>query len=138
MPFSYLRKFCESRSLLDTFLFHQTFLIQVIKPKQTNDDYKYLNSYFNLLIRLCTSSPKKISPKTEMAEIHAETNIIEKKDRRKEYRRNRDDRYEDRRNRDDRYEDRRNRDCRIFSIIYTSIFSSSNFLSTNQPFWSLF
>ncbi len=128
MPFSYLRKFCESRSLLDTFLFHQTFLIQVIKPKQTNDDYKYLNSYFNLLIRLCTSSPKKISPKTEMAEIHAETNIIEKKDRRKEYRRNRDD----------RYEDRRNRDCRIFSIIYTSIFSSSNFLSTNQPFWSLF
>jgi hypothetical protein len=128
VPFSYLRKFCESRSLLDTFLFHQTFLIQVIKPKQTNDDYKYLNSYFNLLIRLCTSSPKKISPKTEMAEIHAETNIIEKKDRRKEYRRNRDD----------RYEDRRNRDCRIFSIIYTSIFSSSNFLSTNQPFWSLF
>jgi hypothetical protein len=45
------------------------------------------SSWSELPHGLCPSSPK-----TEMAEIHAETNIIEKKDRRKEYRRNRDDR----------------------------------------------
>ena len=52
--------------------------------------------------RLCASSPKTRSPKTEIAETRAELNIIETKDRRKEYRRNRDHRHKDRRNKDRR------------------------------------
>ncbi len=60
-----------------------------------------------------------------MAETHAETNIIEKKDRRKEYRRNRDN----------RYEDPRNRDRRTLSVIYISILLMDG-LSFRQPSFS--
>jgi hypothetical protein len=48
------------------------------------------------------SSPKITSSKSEIAETRAETNIIEKKDRRNEYHRNKDHRYIDHRNIDRR------------------------------------
>ncbi len=71
---------------------------------------------------MCTSSPK-----TEIAETHAETNIIEKKDSRKEYRRNIDR----------LYEDRRNTDWRILSMIYTSTLIIDNLVLRNDLFRSL-
>src|SRR5690348_12850142 len=74
-------------------------------------------------MRLCTSSSK-----SEIAEIHPETNIIEEKDLRKEYRRNRDP----------RYEDRRNRGRRILSMIHTSILLIDNLSFGNHLFRSLF
>jgi len=67
-------------------------------------------------------------PKTEIAENQAETNIIEKKDGRKDYRRNRDH----------SYEDRRNTDWRILSMIYTSILIIDKLPLRNDLFRSLF
>ncbi|CAF4355793.1 unnamed protein product [Rotaria socialis] len=54
----------------------------------------------NLQERLYTSSPKVRSPKAQIAETRAETNITEKQDRRNQHHRNTDYRYEIRRNAD--------------------------------------
>ncbi|CAF3298100.1 unnamed protein product [Rotaria socialis] len=56
----------------------------------------------NLQERLYTSSPKVRSPKAQIAETRAETNITEKQDRRNQHHRNTDYRYEIRRNADRR------------------------------------
>ncbi len=56
------------------------------------------------------------SSKSEIAETHAETNIVEKEDRRNE----------NHRNKDDRYKDIRNKDHRNFSMIFISYLCSRN------------
>ncbi len=84
-----------------------------------NGDCVHCLSFWNSLYILLTRWLCTLSPKTEMAEIHVETNVIEKKYHR---------------NGDDRYEDHRSIDCWNFSIIYTNIFSSMNSLSINATF----
>ena len=59
---------------------------------KTNHDHQPNSDLVQTKRLLCTSSPKKRSSKTDIVETRADTNIIEIKDYRNEYRRNQDSR----------------------------------------------